>query len=134
MLAGADSRSKSLMSKERPSKNQRLRESRINESRALFSANAHMNEIQPDASGNGIEEDDYAGVHLGRCPNPACGLLMHHTCVMSSAPGGDQQCPICKVEVQLGEQWCTGHNCGIGVAFSKSSTLLVMTTPLSGAL
>ena len=21
---------------------------------------------------------------LGRCPNPDCGLLMHHTCVMSS--------------------------------------------------
>ena len=36
---------------------------------------------------------------LGRCPNPACRLLMHHTCVVPSEPGGDQQCPICKVEI-----------------------------------
>ncbi len=38
---------------------------------------------------------------LGRCPNSDCGLLMHHTCVMSTAPGKDQQCPICKTEGQL---------------------------------
>ena len=38
---------------------------------------------------------------LGRCPNPSCGLLMHHTCVEPSEQGGDQQCPICKTEIKL---------------------------------
>ena len=38
---------------------------------------------------------------LGRCPNPECGLLMHHTCVMPSEPGGDQQCPICRTEFKM---------------------------------
>ena len=39
---------------------------------------------------------------LGRCPNPECGLLMHHTCV-EPLPNGDQQCPICKVERKCAE-------------------------------
>ena len=33
---------------------------------------------------------------LGRCPNPDCGLLMHHSCVMPVAQGGNQQCTICR--------------------------------------
>ena len=41
---------------------------------------------------------------LGRCPNPSCGLLMHHTCVMPAKQGGQLQCPICRVEVRCGEE------------------------------
>ena len=41
---------------------------------------------------------------LGRCPNPQCGLLMHHTCVMSTEPGGEQRCPICKTQAKLEEE------------------------------
>jgi hypothetical protein len=26
---------------------------------------------------------------------------MHHTCVVSFEPGGDQQCPICRIEIKL---------------------------------
>lgn len=33
-----------------------------------------------------------------RCPNPGCGLLMHHSCVMLESPGAPQTCPVCKVE------------------------------------
>ena len=40
---------------------------------------------------------------LGRCPNPSCGLLMHHTCVTPPGPGEELQCPICKSEVKLEE-------------------------------
>ena len=39
---------------------------------------------------------------LGRCRNPECGLLMHQACAPPLVAGGDQQCPICKVETQLG--------------------------------
>ena len=38
---------------------------------------------------------------LGRCPNPGCGLLMHHTCVEPS-PDGSQYCPICRTRSALG--------------------------------
>ncbi len=38
---------------------------------------------------------------LGRCPNPRCGLLMHYSCVPSTRPGEDQQCPICRDEQEI---------------------------------
>ena len=38
---------------------------------------------------------------LGRCPNPSCGLLMHHTCVAPLGPGEELQCPVCKTEARL---------------------------------
>ena len=42
---------------------------------------------------------------LGRCPNPDCGLLMHHTCVMPTEQGGDQQRPIRKTELKLEKEY-----------------------------
>ena len=38
---------------------------------------------------------------LGRCPNPHCGLLMHYSCVPSTRPGEDQQCPVCRGEQEI---------------------------------
>ena len=40
---------------------------------------------------------------LGRCPNPSCGLFMHHACVMSSESGGDQHCPVCRTQMKLNQ-------------------------------
>ena len=55
------------------------------------------------------EETSYKGVCcvcfkkgcLGKCPNSQCGLLMHHSCVRPPGPGEDQQCPVCRTDIQL---------------------------------
>ena len=61
---------------------------------------------------------------LGRCPNPSCGLLMHHTCVMPAKQGGPLQCPICRVEVRCDEEEKDGelpkwHEVEVGAPFGK---------------
>ena len=38
---------------------------------------------------------------LGRCPNPECGLLMHHSCVPATEKGESLACPVCRTEVDL---------------------------------
>ena len=40
---------------------------------------------------------------LGRCPNPRCGLLMHHACALSDKPGSVPKCPVCAVEEKAQE-------------------------------
>ncbi len=59
---------------------------------------------------------------LGRCPNPRCGLLMHYSCVPSTRPGEDQQCPICRDErvIESHTELPYWHEAEVGAKWSKS--------------
>eukprot|EP00973_Karenia_brevis_P074584 10365172-Karenia_brevis.AAC.1 len=53
---------------------------------------------------------------------------MHYSCVYPSEPGGDQQCPICKAEVRLGNETKSGaelpkwHEVEVGAPGKRKST------------